>query len=58
MALGVVSTLHKNVKKEILLEWVRQEQNRIKLQEVSAHFTPTNAEAQCFSGPKSTPDNG
>ena len=33
------------VEKEILLEWVRQEQNRIKLQDVRAHFTPTNAES-------------
>ena len=51
---GVVSTLHKNVKKDILLEWVCQEQNRIKLQDVSAHFPPTNAESSIFSGPKST----
>ena len=43
--LRVVSTLHKSVKKEILLEWVSQEQNWIKLQEVSVHFTPTNGGA-------------
>ena len=37
-----------------LLERVRQEQNRIKLQEVSAHERPRTPKAQYFSGPKST----
>ena len=36
------------VEKEILMELIRQEQNRIKLHDVSAHFTPTNAESSIF----------
>ena len=44
----VDSSTGSSIQKEILLERVRQEQNRIKLQDVSVDFTPTNAESSIF----------